>query len=208
MPRGRPRKRGEVHDLKILLTRALKKTKPKELNDILKKIILYMTYGVDVSPLFTEILMLSQTPNLLSKKMIYLYLGNYADSRPDLAMMTLNTYIRDTKSKDPKIRGLAVRSLCNMRSHLKDGMVRNTVISLIEDKSNYVKKAALYGLLKLHHGDPLFTKDANVIDRLYGMLKSADPSLLEAVINVLNELMAEEGGMVVNQKILIYLLNR
>ena len=88
------RKRGEVQDLKILLTRALKKSKPKELNDILKKIILYMTYGVDVSSLFPEMLMLSQTPDKLSKKMIYLYLGKYADSQPDLAMMTLNTFVK------------------------------------------------------------------------------------------------------------------
>lgn len=94
MPRTRPRKRGEVHDLKTLLTRALKKSKPKDLNHILKKIVLYMTYGVDVSLLFPEMLMLSQTPDLLSKKMIYLYLGKYADSQPDLAMMTLNTFVK------------------------------------------------------------------------------------------------------------------
>lgn len=94
MPRTRPRKRGEVHDLKILLSRALKKTKPKELNGILKKIVLYMTYGVDVSPLFPEMLMLSQTPDLLSKKMIFLFMSKYAESQPDMAMMTLNTFVK------------------------------------------------------------------------------------------------------------------
>jgi AP-4 complex subunit beta-1 len=94
MPRTRPRKRGEVHDLKILLSRALKKTKPKELNNILKKIVLYMTYGVDVSPLFPEMLMLSQTPDLLSKKMIFLFMSKYAESQPDMAMMTLNTFVK------------------------------------------------------------------------------------------------------------------
>jgi vesicle coat complex subunit len=94
MPRTRPRKRGEVHDLKILLSRALKKIKPKELNSILKKIVLYMTYGVDVSPLFPEVLMLSQTPDLLSKKMIYLFMGKYAESQPDMAMMALNTFVK------------------------------------------------------------------------------------------------------------------
>ena len=53
-----------------------------------------MTYGVDVSPLFPEMLMISQTPDLLSKKMIYLYMGKYAESQPDLAMMTLNTFVK------------------------------------------------------------------------------------------------------------------
>jgi len=40
---------------------------------------MYMTLGIDVSILFSDICMLSQFPNMLSKKMIYLFLGTLAE---------------------------------------------------------------------------------------------------------------------------------
>ena len=65
--------------LKSLLRRALKKTNTKELIELLKKVIMYMTLGVDVTILFADMCLLSQYPDLLAKKMIYLYLGNLAE---------------------------------------------------------------------------------------------------------------------------------
>ena len=62
-----------------LLRRALKKTTTKDLIELLKKVIMYMTLGVDVSSLFADMCLLSQYPDLLAKKMIYLYLGNLAE---------------------------------------------------------------------------------------------------------------------------------
>ena len=47
--------------------------------------------------------------------MIYLYLTNYAEQNPNTALMAINTFIKDTKHKDGKIRGLALRSLCSLR---------------------------------------------------------------------------------------------
>lgn len=115
---------------------------------------------------------------------------------------------RDCDHKDPKIRGLALRSLCNMRSHLTDHMVHQTTIRLLDDKSPYVRKTALFALLKLHQANEDFIEKNKVVDKLYSLLKNSNTSLLSAVIHVLNELMASEGGMVVNNKILVYLLNR
>ena len=46
-------------NLKRLLRRALKKTNTKELIELLKKVIMYMTLGVDVSILFADMCLLS-----------------------------------------------------------------------------------------------------------------------------------------------------
>ena len=46
--------------------------------------------------------------------MIYLYLTTYAESHPDLAVMAINTFRRDAKHTDAKIRGLAIRSMSSL----------------------------------------------------------------------------------------------
>lgn len=77
---------------------------------------MYMTLGVDVSSLFTDMCLLSQTEYLLSKKMVYLYLGNQAENNPQMALMAVNTFVKELSHKSPKIRGLALKYLCQLRS--------------------------------------------------------------------------------------------
>ncbi len=46
------------------------------------------------------------------------------------------------------------------------------------------------------------------MDKLYNLLKDPHKSVVMCAINVLNEIMVEEGGMAINSKIIIYLMNR
>jgi hypothetical protein len=46
-----------------------------------------MTLGIDVSRLFTEMVMASSTQDLVQKKLVYLYLCNYAETHPDLTVL-------------------------------------------------------------------------------------------------------------------------
>lgn len=47
--------------------------------DVIKKVIAYMTLGIDVSKLYPEMVKASRTDDIVMKKMIYLYLVNYAE---------------------------------------------------------------------------------------------------------------------------------
>jgi hypothetical protein len=53
-----------------------------------------MTVGKDVSMLFTDVVNCMQTENLELKKLVYLYLINYAKSQPDLAILAVNTFVK------------------------------------------------------------------------------------------------------------------
>ncbi len=192
--------------LKRLLKRAIKKTNTKELNELLKKIIMYMTLGVDVSILFTDMCLISQYPDLLSKKMIYLYLGNYAEAKPKLALLAINTFLKELSNKDPKIRGLALRSLCSLKNQFPQ--TKDHIKDMLEDDDQYVQQIAVYGCLKVHYFDPNFIEDYKLNDIFYKMLKSPQPMIVISVINVLNEIFVAEGGMPITSKIIIYLLNR
>lgn len=62
--------------------------------DAVKKVIAAMTVGKDVSSLFTDVVNCMQTENLELKKLVYLYLINYAKSQPDLAILAVNTFVK------------------------------------------------------------------------------------------------------------------
>lgn len=83
---------------------------------MIKKVIAYMTLGIDVSRLYPEMVKASRTDDVVMKKMIYLYLINYAEQNQDLVILAINTFLMDCKSPNHKIRGLALRSLCSLRS--------------------------------------------------------------------------------------------
>ena len=50
--------------------------------------------------------------------------------------------------------------------------------------------------------------EMNFVDILYQMLRDHDPQVVSNCIAALSEILASEGGMVVNTKIAHYLLNR
>ena len=62
--------------------------------EAVKKVIAAMTVGKDVSMLFTDVLNCIQTGNIELKKLVYLYLINYAKSQPDLAILAVNTFVK------------------------------------------------------------------------------------------------------------------
>ena len=74
-----------------------------------------MTLGIDVSRLFPDMVKASMTDDVVMKKMIYLYLINYAESNQELAILAINAFLMDCKQTNHKIRGLALRSLCSLR---------------------------------------------------------------------------------------------
>lgn len=81
---------GEIHELKEELA-SLDRLKKKE---AVKKVIAAMTVGKDVSMLFPAVVNNMQTEDLELKKLVYLYLINYAKTQPDLAIMAVNTFVK------------------------------------------------------------------------------------------------------------------
>jgi vesicle coat complex subunit len=86
--------------------------KVEKKRDAIKKVIAAMTVGKDVSSLFPHVLKIVASPNLDLKKLVYLYIINYAKSQPDLAILAVNTFRKDAREKmNPLVRGLAVRTM-------------------------------------------------------------------------------------------------
>lgn len=88
------RSTGKIQELRAELNSDKRDPKHQRKKTVMKKIVANMTMGNDMSPLFPDILNVMNVPILEIKKMVYLYLINYARSKPDMAMMAMTTFIK------------------------------------------------------------------------------------------------------------------
>ena len=94
------------------LQEALNSMKLSRQKDSMKQIIASMTIGKDVSKLFPDVVKLIRTKNIELKKLVYLYLINYAGVKSDLIFLSVSAFHSDAKEGAiPLIRGLAIRTM-------------------------------------------------------------------------------------------------
>ncbi|KAL8054301.1 hypothetical protein ABFX02_05G128500 [Erythranthe guttata] len=219
---SQPSGKGEVSDLKIQLRQLAGSRAPgtdDTKRDLFKKVISYMTIGIDVSSVFSEMVMCSATSDIVLKKMCYLYVGNYAKHNPDLALLTINFLQRDCKDEDPMIRGLALRSLCSLGvANLVEYLV-GPLNSGLKDGNSYVRMVAAVGVLKLYHISVSTCLDADFPDLLKQlMLKDKDAQVVANCLTSLQEIWSLEASKseeaardresLLSKPIVYYFLNR
>ncbi|XP_075641862.1 beta-adaptin-like protein A isoform X1 [Castanea sativa] len=195
---SQPSGKGEVSDLKSQLRQLAGSRAPgvdDSKRDLFKKVISYMTIGIDVSAVFGEMVMCSATSDIVLKKMCYLYVGNYAKVNPDLALLTINFLQRDCKDADPMIRGLALRSLCSLRvANLVEYLV-GPLGSGLKDNSSYVRIVAVMGVLKLYHISASTCVDAEFPQTLKQlMLSDSDTQVVANCLTALQEIWSAEAS--------------
>lgn len=65
--------------------------------------------------------------------------------------MAINTFIKDCKDKDPKVKGLALRSLCSLRFTGAIEYILPAVTKALQDIDPYVRKTAIVGCVKVFY---------------------------------------------------------
>ncbi|KAK8656633.1 hypothetical protein V6N13_098578 [Hibiscus sabdariffa] len=219
---SQPSGKSEVSDLKLQLRQLAGSRAPgvdDSKRELFKKVISYMTIGIDVSSLFGEMVMCSATSDIVLKKMCYLYVGNYAKVNPDLALLTINFLQRDCHDQDPMIRGLALRSLCSLRvANLVEYLV-GPLGSGLKDSNSYVRMVAVIGVLKLYHISASTCVDADFPSTLkHLMLNDSDTQVVANCLSALQEIWSAEASTseeasrereaLISKLVIYYLLNR
>ncbi|GAB2275663.1 hypothetical protein Dimus_010419 [Dionaea muscipula] len=219
---SQPSGKGEVSDLKIQLRQLAGSRAPgtdDSKRELFKKVISYMTIGIDVSSLFGEMVMCSATSDIVLKKMCYLYVSNYAKNNPDLALLTINFLQKDCKDEDPMIRGLALRSLCSLRvANLVEYLV-GPLGSGLRDGSAYVRIIAAIGVSKLYHISDATCIDADFPAMLkHLMLNDPDTQVVANCLSALQEIWSSEASTseeasrerdaLLSKPVIYYFLNR
>ena len=105
------------------------------------------------------------------------------------------------------IRGLALRSLCSMRIPNIIEYLLTPIRQGLRDKSGYVRKTAVQGVAKLYALDSEQVKKSDFVDILYSFIRDNDGMVVNNALYVLNEILKSEGGIIINKKIIYFLLN-
>ena len=176
--------------------------------EIVKKITLLTTQGVDTSRFYPEMVIASATSDLVEKKLIFNYLTIYSQLNADFARMAVNTFTKDSYSANPAIRAIAIRNLSNLRFKGRDEYLLPVLKQGLADFSPIVRKACLMGLAKLIHeinrksAEPV--RDEDLLNQLYGMLRDNDPHVICCALEAINEI--EPEGIAMSKKLAQYLL--
>lgn len=104
---------------------------------------------MQVSMLFPDVVNCMQTDDLGLKKLVYLYVINYAKTQPDLAIMAVNTFVKDTQDPNPLIRALAVRTMGCIRVDKITEYLCDPLQRCLKDEDPYVRKTAAMCVAKV-----------------------------------------------------------
>lgn len=177
-------KKGELAELR----QDLQGDKRDRKKDAIKKIIASMTVGKDVSSLFPDVVNCMQTDNLELKKLVYLYLMNYAKSHPDLAILAVNTFSKDCEDQNPLIRALAVRTMGCIRVDKITEYLCEPLRKCLKDEDPYVRKTAAVCVAKLHDINSQLVEDQGFLDLLKELLSDSVPMVVANAVAALAEI--------------------
>ncbi|XP_017354985.2 AP-1 complex subunit beta-1 [Cebus imitator] len=147
-----------------------------------------MTVGKDVSALFPDVVNCMQTDNLELKKLVYLYLMNYAKSQPDMAIMAVNTFVKDCEDPNPLIRALAVRTMGCIRVDKITEYLCEPLRKCLKDEDPYVRKTAAVCVAKLHDINAQLVEDQGFLDTLKDLISDSNPMVVANAAAALSEI--------------------
>jgi len=178
-------KKGEIFELKAELNSG-NGAKKKE---AVKKVIASMTVGKDVSSLFPDVVNCMQTDVLELKKLVYLYLMNYAKSQPDTAILAVNTFVRDCEDSNPLIRALAVRTMGCIRVDRITTYLCDPLRKCLKDEDPYVRKTAAVCVAKLYDIDSSVVEESGFLEALKELLSDSNPMVVANAVAAISEIL-------------------
>ena len=159
-----------------------------ERKEAIQKTIMSMTLGKDVSALFPDVLKNMSTADLDQKKLVYLYLMNYAKSHPDLCILAVNTFVQDSEDPNPLIRALAIRTMGCIRVDKMVDYMEEPLRKTLRDESPYVRKTAAICVAKLFDLNPALCLENGFLETLQELMGDPNPMVVANAVTALSEI--------------------
>ncbi|CAH8268711.1 unnamed protein product [Arabidopsis lyrata] len=136
--------------------------------EALKRLLALIAQGSDVSNFFPQVVKNVASQSSEVKKLVYLYLLQYAEKRPNEALLSINYFQKDLGDPNPLVRAWALRTMAGIRLHVIAPIALAAVGKCARDPAVYVRKYAANALPKLH--DLRLEEHASAIEELVGIL--------------------------------------
>ena len=166
----------------------------------IQQVIIFMNMGKNVSSLFFDVMKCLEIQNAEIKKLVYLYITQYAQEHPQEAMMSVNSFVKDAKDRNNSlVRAMAIRTMGCLRVQDLNEYLLAPVIDALSDKDTYVKKIAVMTVPKIFDLSPDIILKNGVIEKMAEILKTDDNAYVIAnTILALHEIergrFADKGG--------------
>mmetsp|Transcript_4590 Transcript_4590/g.19697 ORF Transcript_4590/g.19697 Transcript_4590/m.19697 type:complete len:1028 (+) Transcript_4590:3095-6178(+) len=152
----------------------------KEKLDAMKRIVALISLGKDASQFYPSVVKNVVAQSFDVRKLVYMYLVHYAEDKPDLALLAINTLQKDLSHQSQLIRALALRVLSSIRVKTILQVVIHGIAAATKDSSPYVRKTA-----------------ANAIPKVFAL----DEETLDILLEPLARLLGDRSGMVIGSAV-------
>ncbi|KAL7420331.1 beta-adaptin [Cryptotrichosporon argae] len=156
--------------------------------DAIKRVIANHTIGKDCSGLFPDVVKNMQTEDLEQKKLVYLYLMNYAKTQPELVILAVNTFVKDTADPNPLIRALAIRTMSVLRAEKILDYLASPLSRCLKDENPYVRKTAALCVAKVYDLKPELAVEYGFIETLRDLIGDGNPMVVANAVAALADI--------------------
>jgi len=180
-------KKGEVAEFRD----DLRSPEPEARREACKKVIAAMTVGVDVEQLFPDMILCMNTDDVELKKLVYLYIINYARASKDnkeTALLAVNTFVKDATGPSPLLRALAVRTMGCLRVEKITEYLLKPLAETLKDQDPYVRKTAALCVAKIYEITPELIEESGFLDTLLEMVSDTNPMVVANAVAALTEI--------------------
>ncbi len=105
-------------------------------------------------PFFSAVVKNVASPNIEIKKLVYIYLLHYAESEPDLALLSINTIQKSLSDQSPQVRAMALRVMSGIKVPVISQIVSLGIKKGCVDMNPLVRKTAALAIPKCYRLDP------------------------------------------------------
>lgn len=93
-------------------------------------------------------------PNIEIKKLVYIYILHFAESEPDLALLSINAIQKSLSDPNAQVRSMALRVMSGIRVPVISQIVSLAIKKGCADMSPHVRKTAALAIPKCYNLDP------------------------------------------------------
>ncbi|WFD30044.1 hypothetical protein MSPP1_001057 [Malassezia sp. CBS 17886] len=161
----------------------------------LKRTIANATMGNDMSDLFDDVVSLMGVQVLDIKRLIYLYLVNYAQSNPQRLPQCIPGFLADARDPNPVIRALALRTMSYIPSPSVSAAIVEPLRRALRDPDPFVRKTAAVCVAKLQMNDPGVVEKYAFMDALRDLLVDGHPNVVANAVAALYELSERDASI-------------
>lgn len=186
------------------IIRFLNSRNTREVKDAMKRIIAAMVTdntvnSINVDQFFPDVLKNITSNDWKVKRLVYIYLLRFAETNPDLSLLSVNSIQKLLNESDPKLRSFGIRALSDIKIDSLIPIILHTLKKFVNDSNAMVRCEVAFALIKLKRWNMniLNAKDIpsdevsgnddyddTILELLHELSSDSDPAVISSAIKV------------------------